>query len=274
MQRTYNREVAAEAETDKKEEGRYIYCIAETGEEVSLGPIGIEGKEVYTIPYKNICAVVHNCSAELYKSEDQKVVETWVMTHQKVVDTAWERWGGVLPFSFDTIVKAENGSSAAQSLLVWLKEEHPGFQRKMGKVRGRAEYGVQIFWDSRAVVQNLAKTSPEIRELDEEIKWKSTGLAYMYRQRLETLVRHEIETKAGEFYRDFYPRIIKHAEAVRVEKTKTTAQGLQMIMNLSCLVPRDRYMHLGEELENISKMEGFSVRFTGPWPPYSFAESV
>jgi len=27
---------------------------------------------------------------------------------------------------------------------------------------------------------------------------------------------------------------------------------------------------LGDELEKINNLKGFSVRFTGPWPPYSF----
>jgi hypothetical protein len=44
-------------------------------------------------------------------------------------------------------------------------------------------------------------------------------------------------------------------------------------MNLSCLVDGDKSKDLGEELEAIDKMEGFSVRFTGPWPPYSFVSA-
>jgi hypothetical protein len=31
---------------------------------------------------------------------------------------------------------------------------------------------------------------------------------------------------------------------------------------------------LGEELEKIEGKEGVEVRFTGPWPPYSFVSKV
>ena len=41
-------------------------------------------------------------------------------------------------------------------------------------------------------------------------------------------------------------------------------------MNLSCLLTKDGSRELGDELEKIDAMEGFSVRYTGPWPPYSF----
>jgi hypothetical protein len=43
-----------------------------------------------------------------------------------------------------------------------------------------------------------------------------------------------------------------------------------MLLNLSCLVSKDKVDGLGEELEKINNTEGFSVHFTGPWPPYSF----
>jgi hypothetical protein len=252
------------------EEGRYVYCVADAAEKVSLGKIGIEGQKVYTIPYRDICAVVHDCPAQPYQSDDQQVVKAWVMTHQKVVDAVWEKWGTVLPLSFDTIIRGEAEKSAKQNVKDWLKQEYERLKSKIGEVRGKAEYGVQVFWNPKFAAQNLAQTSPEIRNLEEEIKTKPKGLAYMYRQRLGNLVKREMETKADECFKDFYGRIRKHTDNIRVEKTKTAGQGLQMIMNLSCLVYRDRYSELGEELDKINRMEGFSVRFTGPWPPYSF----
>jgi hypothetical protein len=272
MQRGDNTKVAPRFEVAVaiEEEGRYLYCVAGAGERVSLGDIGIEGKEVYTIPYRDICAVVHSCPAQLYQSDDQKVVKTWVTTHQKVVDTCWERWGTVLPLSFDTIIKGKSENSAEQNVVEWLKGEYETLKKKMESVRGKAEYGVQVFWEPKLIAQSLTETSPEIRKLDAEIKAKPRGVAYMYRQRLENLIKHEMETKADECFRDFYSRIRKHADDIRVEKTKKAEQGWQMIMNLSCLVYRDRYIELGEELDRINQMEEFSVRFTGPWPPYSF----
>jgi len=253
-----------------EEKARYVYCIASAREEVSLGEIGIEGDEVHTIPYRDICAVVHSCPAQPYQSDDQEVVKAWVMTHQKVVDAAWERWSTVLPLSFDTIIRGEAEKSAEQNVKDWLKQEYEDIKRRIEKVRGKAEYGVQVFWNPKLVAQDLTRTSPEMRNLEEEIKTKPKGLAYMYRQRLENLIKHEMETKANECFKNFYSRIRKHTDDVRVEKTKKAEPGLQMIMNLSCLVYRDGYTELGEELGKINRMRGFVVRFTGPWPPYSF----
>jgi len=253
-----------------EEEGRYVYCVADAGEKMSLGKIGIAGHEVHTIPHKDICAVVHDCLAQPYQSDDQEVIKTWAMTHQKVVETAWERWGTVLPLSFDTIIRGEAEKSAEQNVKDWLGQKYQELKRRIDKVSGKTEYGVQIFWNPKAIAQNLAQTSPKIKSLEEEIKTKPKGLAYMYRQRLENLVKHEMESKADEYVTIFYNRIRKQVDDIRVEKAKKAENDLQMILNLTCLVYKDKYIELGEALDRINQMEGFSVRFTGPWPPYGF----
>ncbi len=43
-----------------------------------------------------------------------------------------------------------------------------------------------------------------------------------------------------------------------------------MVANLSCLVKKNRLPELGETLAIIQQHDGFTVDFTGPWPPYSF----
>lgn len=253
-----------------EEKGRYIYCIANTGDSLSLGPIGLEGSEVYTIPHRDLCAVVHDCPAEPYQSEDQDKVGAWVTTHQAVVDTAWDRWGAVLPLGFDTIIRGEKEADPGRCVRLWLEEDYERLKQKMERVRGKAEYGVQVFWDPRAIAKSLAETSPEIRRLEEEVRSKPRGLAYMYRQQLESLLKKEMGASADRCFKEFYGRIRKHVDDIRVEKVKKAKADIQMILNLSCLVPRDRYAELGEELDWINQRDGLSVRFTGPWPPYSF----
>ena len=251
--------------------GRYLYCIADTGEAVSLGNIGIEENEVYSIPYKDLCAVVHNCPARPYESKDKEIVKGWVLSHQKVVDAAWERFGTVIPIGFDTIVQGHAAVDPEENMKKWLKDDYDNLKAKMEKVRDRAEYGVQLFWDRKTIAQKIGDESPEIKALNEEIKSKPKGIAYMYRQKLEALLRKEIEDRADRYFKEFYAKITPHADDIRVEKTKKTEdEEKQMLMNLSCLLPKKGSKGLGEELEKIDALEGFSVRYTGPWPPYSF----
>lgn len=255
-------------------EGMYLYCVAAAGAKASLGEVGLEEKEVYTIPYRDICAVVHSSPAQPYQSGDPEVVTAWAMVHQRVIDAAWERWGTVLPLGFDTIIKGGPTSSAEENTENWLREEYEGLKRKLDRIRGKAEYGIQVFWEPRLIAQDLAATHPEIRQLEEEVRSRPRGLAYMLRQKLEGLVRREMEAKANECFSDLYSRIKRYADDIKVEKAKKAEPELQMLMNLSCLVCHEACTALGEELDRIEGMKGFSVRFTGPWPPYSFVDGI
>jgi len=251
--------------------GRYLYCIVKGSENVDFGRIGIEDNEVYTIPYSDLCAVVHGCPAAPYQSEDQEVVKHWVVKHQEVVDEAWERFGTVIPIGFDTIIQGNEVAGPEENMKAWLKEDYENLKAKMEKVRGRAEYGVQVFWDAKVMAQKITEESLEVKQLEEEVKSKPRGLAYMYRQKLEGLLRKEIEDRADRYFKEFYEKITPHADDIRVEKTKKTEdEDEQMLLNLSCLLPKEGSKGLGEELEKIDALEGFSVRYTGPWPPYSF----
>ncbi|MBL7173977.1 MAG: GvpL/GvpF family gas vesicle protein [Desulfobacteraceae bacterium] len=251
--------------------GRYLYCIVEGSEIATFGKIGIEGNDVYTIPYKDLSAVVHNCPAEPYQSEDEDVVKRWAIAHQKVVDAAWERFGIVLPMGFDTIIRGNAVVDPEENMKAWLKEDYENLKAKMDKVRAKAEYGVQVFWDSNVMAQKITGESVEIKKIDKEIKSKSRGLAYMYRQKLKDLLKKEMENQADRYFKDFFEKIKPYADDLRVEKTrKTEDKNMQMLMNLSCLLPKDGSQGLGDELEKIDALEGFSVRYTGPWPPYSF----
>ena len=251
-------------------EARYLYCIAEGNKKISFGNIGIEDNEVYTIPYEDLCAVTHKCSPEPYKSEDNEVVKKWAMAHQKVIDTAWEKFGTVLPLGFDTIIKGEENTTPDENMKNWLKDDYENLTQKMGKLKDKAEYGAQIFWDPKIISEGLIETNPEIKKLSEEIKSKSKGLAYMYKQKLENLLKKEMEKEADRYFKDFYEQIRRCGDEIKVEKTKKPEEGKQMLMNLSCLLTKEKSKILGDELEKIDNMEGFFVRFTGPWPPYSF----
>lgn len=268
--------VANEVKAESKYEGRYLYCVADSGESVKLGKLGLDGEEVYTLPWGDLCAVVHNCPSEPYKSEDDEVVKRWVVAHEKVVEVAWERFGTVLPLGFDTIIKGEEDISPEENIKNWLKQDYANLKEKIDKIRGKAEYGVQIFWDPKLIADEIAKTNEEIKNLNQDIKSKPKGMAYMFKHKLENLLKKEMEKRADVCFKDFYARIKKRVDEIKVEKTKKISAGSigdekrQMLMNLSCLVDKEKSKELGEVLEKINEQEGFAVRFTGPWPPYSF----
>lgn len=258
-----------EAKPSSNGTGKYVYCIADYGEAVNLGQVGIENSEVYTIPYGDICAVVHNCSTEPYKSEDEQVVKTWVQVHQKVVDVAMQKFDTVLPLGFDTIVKGGDKVDPEQVVKEWLSDDFESLREKMDRVRGKREFGVQIFYDPKIMGEAIARQSKDIEKLKQETAAQNPGMAYMFKHKVEKAVKEEMEKRVEQHFKDFYAAIKNHADDIKVERVKK-GKGKTMLMNLSCLVLKGKAEDLGDELERIDGMEGFSVRFTGPWAPYSF----
>jgi len=103
---------------------------------------------------------------------------------------------------------------------------------------------------------------------------KSPGIAYIYKQKLEKTLKTDMERLADTWFKDFLGRINRHVDKVIVEKTRKLDKERVMLLNLSCLVAREKVRSLGDELEKISSMEGFSIHFSGPWPPYSFVAGL
>lgn len=246
-------------------DGRYIYCITDGRQNISLGKIGIERAEVYTIPFCNLLAVVHNCEARAYYSEDEDCVIKWIITHQQVIDEAWKRFETVLPITFNTIIKGNTADVQA-----WLKQEYESLCKKIRRLRGRAEYGIQVFWDINTITGTLMDRDTGLKGLQKEMQSNTDGAAYMYKQRFEKRLKAEIEAEAEMRFKKLYEQIKTHVEDIFVEKIKRKEGNTQMIMNLSCLAPKNRGGYIGEEIEKINSINGLSVRFTGPWPPYSF----
>src|SRR3972149_1251070 len=185
-------------EGDAMADGRaiYVYCVADAGERLSLGRIGLDGAEVYCIPYHDLCAVAHACVAQPYSSGDSGTAREWVLEHERVVEAAWKKWGTVLPLAFDTLFRAEAGANAEENVRSWLQTDYPTLRQRLDRVRDREEYGVQVSWDPQAVARHLMETSAELKTLSADTAPRSKGLAYMHRQRLEQLLGKEMEVEA------------------------------------------------------------------------------
>ncbi|MFH1239914.1 MAG: GvpL/GvpF family gas vesicle protein [Candidatus Diapherotrites archaeon] len=252
---------------ENKEQGRYIYCVAKGSEQTDLGKIGIENSEVYTIPSNGLIAVVHDCGAKAYDSKNEEKVKEWIKQHENVIEKTQKKFETIVPLSFNVIIKGENASKEVTN---WLQTEKERLERNLEKVKGKEEFGVQITWDPINIGEKLSKEKEGIKSLLEEMEKASKGQAYFIKQKIKKALKQEMEKLADEKFKQFYSEIKKHCYRVNIDKNKKTEVEKEMLMNLSCLVAKEEVKALGKALDKINKLDGFSVRFTGPWPPYSF----
>ena len=257
---------------ERDRQARYIYGVIPRIEKDNFGPVGIMGNTVYSISYKEISALVHDCPPEPYQGDEEEV-KGWVAAHAAVVDAVWAEANTVLPMSFDVIVQGDEERSAEENVRKWLEEGYATLKAKLEEFSGKVELGVQILWDPAVITQRVAAENEEIKELVTEMAGKSPGIAYFYQHKVAEAVKDKMEKRAAEDYRNIYEQLRAHAVDTHINKVKRL-QGKQMIMNLSLLVERDKVQAVGEILGKVSEEEGVEVRFTGPWPPYTFAAKI
>jgi hypothetical protein len=243
---------------------------ADAGEAVDLGGVGLDGSRVYVVLRRRIGALVHDCPAEPYDSGSDAVVAQWVLAHDRVMQLAMARWRSVLPMTFNTIVAPSAEKTAEENLLAWLDAEHDSLRMRVDHLEGKAEYGLQVSYAPAVILRQVAEEVPEVRRLEEEAKATTGGLAYLYRQELERLLRRETERRVRELFTAVYERARSCADRVNAEKVKNDTSDLRMAVNLSCLVALERYPELKALADEVAGHEGHTVRLVGPLPPYSF----
>jgi len=258
-------------EIDEEGKGRalYLYGIVE-GEAKELKIRGIEDNELRVVHFKDLSAIVHSCSPEPYQSQDREVVRRWVERHQQVLDRAREEYPALAPVSFNTIFEEDGSAGGEEKIKGWLEDQYDSLKDQLEELRGREEYGVQIIYRPEPLTERIREESDQVRQLGEKIKGKTSGQAYMYRQKLQKIVQEEREELLQDYRRKFLEEIEGVIEKREEEEVKKIEGEEEMLVNLSCLVEEGEVEKLGDRLEEIDKKEGFRVRFTGPWAPYSF----
>ncbi|MFA4956161.1 MAG: GvpL/GvpF family gas vesicle protein [Candidatus Methanoperedens sp.] len=253
------------------QEGRYLYAVINSGAEFDFGDIGINDNKIFTISYEDIAAVVHSCQAEAYKTNDNDKAKEWILAHNYVIDYASKQFGTVLPFAFDCIIRGND-----ETIKNWLIRNYEKLTKELKKVENKAEYSIQFFCDQKKLQAMVTNSDPELKEFKEKMDKASKGAAYLIKRQFELKLKDAVAVEISMLANDLCSKIKEHVEILKVEKNTSQVPDKYMEMKpiaaFSCLVHDDKIENLGEALDVINKLDGFAVRFTGPWAPFSFVE--
>ncbi|ACV63775.1 Gas vesicle synthesis GvpLGvpF [Desulfofarcimen acetoxidans DSM 771] len=249
---------------------KYIYCIGENPGNWPSEVMGVEGSLVYHVVYRDIAAVVHDCAEQPYNSDDNNKVIDWVLGHQLVVDKACSCYSSVLPFTFNSIVKGKEDLSSHEILVNWLEDNYDNFKLKLGKIKGKKEYSVQLFLDKQ-VSLSLLQSESDILELQVELLGSAKGKAYFVQEKINKKIGELMANRADSYCRQFYHEISSVVSECKLCKLKQAGRNEIMIINLVCLAGDNEVEVLGDVLEKIKSNDiAIKIKFSGPWPAYSF----
>ena len=242
---------------------RYLYCVlpAHSAAPPVCAP-ALDGGPVHAIRHRDIAALTHACVPEPYQGSETEVCG-WVAAHNAVIEEAWKSAGTVLPMSFDVIVRGDSGHSAEANVAGWLEEHHAALHSRLQALRGRVEVGVQILCDADNSAGGEAgeAASPQVRP---------RGHAYFTRHQQQREQRERLEREAEAVFCRHAEMLAALVDDVQVNRPRPV-RGKMMVLNLSLLTDQAGVLRVGDYLEQVSQETDAEVRFTGPWPPYSFA---
>lgn len=259
--------------------GYYVYCVeGNDSPQQELPQEGIDpAYPLYTIADHTLRAVVSQVSLQEYGEaplelnlHDSAWLESRVRCHQDVLETL-SLTSNVVPMRFCTIYLSE---ARVQEMLALY---HDKFTKALDYLAGRQEWGVKAYYDKQLLAHHIEETDESILSLKAEGAGKSSGLAYFTRKKLAETIVEKVERTSDAYAQDSHNRLAAGAVAfslLPVQTKEAAGRQEEMAFNGAYLIDKEKLTLFRVELEKLGNEygpRGFSYDFTGPWPPYNFA---
>ncbi|HEY0765110.1 MAG TPA: GvpL/GvpF family gas vesicle protein [Pyrinomonadaceae bacterium] len=258
----------------------YVYCIAESAAAEQLPadslPAAIEEDvRLEWISVNALAALVSRVPKTAY-SEDQLAEHltdaTWTairaMRHETVVEYVAKRVTAI-PLRFATIYLEREGIEEM------LTEKGRELELVIAQLRGREEWGVNVYSDRAVLLSSITQVSPVLRELAERAEKASPGQSYLMQKKIDALRVDEARAAVNRIVDQIDEKLKEQSDdnvRLRILKVETTEHG-ELKAKFAFLVKRsgfEEFRDAAERLAQEHQAAGIRLELTGPWPVYNF----
>ena len=262
----------------------YVYCIAESTSAAQLPadalPAAIEDdSKLEWISVNDLAALVSRVPLATYNEENlaERLTDaTWTairaMRHETVVEFVAKR-ASVVPLRFGTIYLERDGIEKM------LTEKSRGLAAIIEQLRGREEWGVNVFTDRAVLMSTITSVSPVLREMVERANQASPGQSYLMQKKIDALTVDEARTAVNRIVEQIEQKLKEQsddARRLRILKVETTEHG-ELKAKFAFLVKRsgfEEFRDAAERLAQENQAAGVRIELTGPWPVYNFVQGI
>ena len=250
---------------------QYIYCIADVNdtENPHVETTGVDDEPVELLVTDGVGVATHACDG-LYDSADEKTITQWLLSHQSVVDAVGDSFGTPVPIRFDTVF--EGGPASVEQ---WVSTHRDRIDDTLERLSGHWEYRITLLWNQEAFTAQVANEDEKLQQLAHRQEAATGGTEYMLERQREQRLRELEQSRRAELAATLADAV----DSVVTESTEFDATDIQgrerdekqdRVTQLAVLAHETVEGKLGNELDEIATIDGVTVRFTGPWPPYAF----
>lgn len=248
----------------------YVYGIVKADGKPGMKWKGIKGNDVFLVDEGGFCALAHECEESALFSQDPEEIQEMLIAHNAVLEAAMIAHGGVIPLQFNTIIKAGEGSSL-ENLRDWLRNESESLEKKWEKVHGLKEYGLRIYYDKKKVVEEVSASQDSL-ESESSNHAGGTGLNYLFQAKAQTKINERVQKRVQDFRQIFQDILSALAHDVVTNRSRVSLdQEKDLLCSFSFLAGEQELLLIKQQVEQ-NAAESFSIRFAGPFPPYSFVQ--
>lgn len=275
--------VVAHPMTGKRENhlGYYVYCVAESVAaqqlDASSFPTAIEeNAKLEWVTAHDLAALASAVPLDVYgeaQLAERLSDATWTavraMRHETIVEYVAKR-ASVVPLRFGTIYLERS------SIERMLNDKARELAQMIERLRGREEWGVNVYWDRATLMASITEVSPRLRELARQAGAASPGQAYLMQKKIEALRADEAKTALKEIIDRLEQTLSEHADEakrLRILKVEATEHG-ELKGKFAFLVKRSQFEEFRAAAEGLAAENaaaGVRLELTGPWPAYNFS---
>jgi len=259
--------------------GYYVYCVKAIGSEPLVLPAqGIDDAyPLFLISTGTLQAIVSRVSLDEYGESALDLnlhtpawLEAKVYAHQNLLSELSQA-GNIVPMRFCTIYLSEERVRAMLDLY------NDTFLKSLAYLSGRQEWGVKAYYDQALLTHYIETNDATIQALKTDETGKTEGQAYFTRKKLAQTILDQVERASDACAQNSHNRLSACAVAaclLRVQTKEASGREEEMAFNAAYLIEKENIDQFRSELEKLGAeygASGFSFDFTGPWPPYNFA---
>jgi hypothetical protein len=258
----------------------YVYCIAESAAAAQLPPPSLpaaieEDSKLEWVVSNELAALSSPVPLASYSEEslaehlsDASWTAMRAMRHETVVEYVARRVS-VVPLRFGTIYLERAGVERM------LEEKRRELAQIIERLRGREEWGVNVYCDQSMLMSSITSVSPVLRELTERAAQASPGQSYLMQKKIDTLRVDEARAALNRIIEEIEQTLREQSEdakRLRVLKVEATEHG-ELKAKFAFLIERadfEAFSGVAELLAREHQAAGVRLELTGPWPAYNF----
>lgn len=238
--------------------GKYIYCFIKENERKNIctSSFGNNISPVYTLPFKDISAVVSNTDIYEYDPTRKNV-----LNHQRIITKVMEKYT-VIPVAFGTVGSNKKNMESIIETNYNIILEHLEF------LTGKSEVGLKVTWEDNYFNEDIE--SDEIKELKDRVAGKEEEEVLHDKIQLGKLVQEAVESKKDIYRNEIYMPLSELA----IKSKLRDKIPIKTVFNAAFLVDNTESDNFDKEVERINEAykNKLVFRYIGPWPPYNFVD--